>query len=1082
MIKLKIKSFINVIQQNKEFEMMKIFSLSRYGGKVLGLLLLATFLFTAKVEAQNVTKPQSPLLSLTADGSGYDYTIYPDGRLWIPPSSATTREILVPVFIQNNFFTFDATQYVVPPIYSFKFSIFYDAAAVQATGVQTTHPSYMEDILTLDGTIDEDPPFAYGWNIKWDDKPDYDFWKYIDYTTWDQIKDAPGTQVKRGRRVTITGTSTQPMRHNDKTFTNRWYVLLYVKFKIIGKQNIGDPNTTYLQTPMYISPDEIKYNDLDVTKDLPYKGFSHIFKDPSADYPALPAYPGVGGLNNEGLVDEEIFLKEPYRPGSIMVRISNGEPQFNFPSDVNEGYTINKISPDYWELEQIITVDSNNTTDPFGRLKIIIANEVERSRLTNIEIESSEPWLFTTTDQDGKAKRKRTINYLDNDILGVLKDPAGQATVKQSPYHLNIICDPTKLKLNDPTDQEKAGFYEGYLTFKSPVAKYNNVRLKVKFLFIRNPYEPRGTANPEGYPGGIFLNIRNSRSSSGDNTTLVFGTGPRGTVGVDSLYGEYHPATGLATGQTFDARFFPYPPVYPKTAAKYPNGYGDFAPNARAPRTGSKDIRDFDNNRSHIFYVRFNAGGVSNYPVVVSWDVRQFPAGARVFLRDTLNGQLFQPIDMRNGTPLDGEGNVRSFTINDASITSFLIEYTLPKDIKFLDANEKPIIKKGWNFVSLPVRPVNPTWNVFYPRAINVPYFFSQNQYQPETSLRVGVGYFVKYGDSVDKFFNGTEIREVVYPFDKVKVYAGDKPDVDDPTISGGWNAIGSVSAPMNITDISFTQFEGSPVPTIDYTLKYGVWGYSTDLGYREVSQILPGLGYWIKVNNTGYLKLVAPFIPEDERSVVNTNKEEILLSTTKLTIADNEQHTSNLYLTNNSSIDNAMFELPPVPPAGLFDVRFNNNLYLSNTNESVVKLQGTTYPVLFTIDNPNAEYTISDAVSGKVFGTIDQNNRSVVVNNTTFGAVKIERVDNVTNLNVAVYPNPVAGISTVNFTVVENGNVTIKLYNEVGSEVMTLVNGNYNNGAYAVSLNNSNLPAGAYLLKITNGSNFQVTKINVVK
>lgn len=1062
--------------------MMKIFSLSRYGGKVFGLLLLALFLFaTAKMEAL-VSRPQAPILSLTADKEGYDNTIYPDGRLWIPPSASAQREILVPVFIQNNFFTFDAKEYIVPPIYSFRFSMFYDAAAVQCVGVELVHPKYMEDVLGLNGSIDEDPPFANGWNVNWNDKVDLNFWKYIDANTWAQIKDAPGSQVKRGRRVTFDGTCTMPMRHNDKNLTDQWNVLLYVRFKIIGDQNIGDPNTTYLQTPMYVAPDEILYNGLDITKELVYKGFSHIYKNPASDYPALPQYPGLGGLDNSQSIEPDLFLKEPYRPGSIMVRISNGEPEFWFPSDANEGFSVNRVNNGEWELEQVITVDSNNVSNPNGIMKLILSDNIERSRLNWIEIESDEPWLLTTTTKDNTPRRYRSVSYIDNDILGILKDPNGDVTVDDGTFNFTVVCDPTKLKLNDPSDPEKTGIHVGYITFKSPVAKYNNVRLKIRFIYIRTPWEPKGPNNAEGYAGGIFLNLRNSRGNTGDNTTLVFGTGHRGTPGVDSLFGEYHPSRGLLD-DAFDARFFPYPPVYPDQAAAFPNGFGDFSPNQRTPRTASRDIRDYNYNGSHIYYVKFNAGGDGNYPVVLNWDTRQFPAGARVFLRDTLNGQLFQPIDMRTGTPMDGQGFVRSFTFQDASINSFIIEYTLPKDIKYVDQDGNPIIKKGWNLLSLPVRPVNSKWNLYYPNAINTPFYFSQNQYQSEENLRAGVGYFIKYSDSVDKFFTGTEIRDIQYPNDLIKVYPGDVPDPEDPATSGGWNAIGACSIPVNVTDINFSQFQTSPVPSPAYTLKFGVWQYKTDNGYKEVSQLLPGLGYWIKVNSTGYLKLIAPWTPtKSSFNLPLYTKAEILASTAKLSINDDAQHSSELYFTSNNQVKVNQFEMPPAPPAGLYDARFANNLYLSNANQSVVKLQGVTYPVLFSMENADAQYTLTDAISGQVLGTINKDNKNVTINKLTNNAVKIEKVNFVNGLAVSVYPNPVIASSNVDFAVTENGNVTLKLYNEVGTEIMTLVNADYTAGTYSVQLDAANLATGSYLLKLSNGSNFQVVKVNVVK
>lgn len=1063
--------------------MKKIFSLSRYGGAILGLLLIVAFFGAIETNAQFVTKPQAPILSLTGEQDGYDEAVYPDGRLWIPPSSSKTREILVPVFIKNNFFTFNEQEYIVPPIYSFRFSIFYDAAAVQATGVQQTHPAYMEDFLALNGTIDEDPPYAYGWNISWSDKQDLNYWRYMDEDTWNQIKDAPGSQVKRGRRITITGTSTMPLRTNDKLTTNFWGVLLYVKFKVIGKLNIGDPNTTYLQTPMYIAPDEIIYNDLDITKEPVYKGFSHVYKNPLSDYAGLPPFPGVAGLNNKDVIQEDLFLKEPYKPGSIMVRISNGEPEFDFPSDVNEGYTIKKINDAEFELEQIISIDSGSADLAIQR--ILVNNAVERSRLSYISVETNEPWLYTATDNDGNPKRFRLIRYIDNDILGTLVDPIGDPTTDDGPFYINIICDWKKLKTNDVSDPEKTGIYYGYITFRSPYAKVENVRLKVKFVFVRPPWEPRGPLNSEGTLGGIYMNIRNSRGQFGDSKILVFGTGHRGTPGVDSLFGEYHPSTGLATN-AFDARFFPHPDVYPEEANKYPNGFGDFSPNSRKPHSTSRDIRDYNSNATHIFYVKFNAAGDANYPVVLTWDTRQFPVGSRVFLRDTENGQKFPAVDMRQSTPVDGEGFIRSFTFKDATITDFIIEYSLPKEIRFVDHDDKPIIKKGWNLLSLPVRPVNASWNVFYPKAINVPFFFSQNQYQSETVLRPGVGYFVKYGDDVDKSFSGTEILSIDAPFDLVRVHPGDRSDVDDPAIAGGWNAIGGGSCPINVANISYSQYSNSPVPSPAYTLKYGVWSYRTDRGYAEVSQMLPGLGYWVKVNSTGYLKLVDICPPVLGKSTIDqplySDKTELLNTATKLVIRDDAQHENGLYFINNSKVDTRIYELPPVPPAEMFDVRFNNNLYLSNGRSEIVRLQGVEYPVVFSINNPDAEYKLTDAISGEVIGIINSAIKSVVAKNTIANVIKVEKSALTTDLSVIAYPNPVSTTSNITFAVKESGNVTIKVYNEMGNEIATLVNSDYNVGNYSTTFDASTLPAGAYLLKLTNGTNFNVVKINIIK
>jgi len=156
--------------------------------------------------------------------------------------------------------------------------------------------------------------------------------------------------------------------------------------------------------------------------------------------------------------------------------------------------------------------------------------------------------------------------------------------------------------------------------------------------------------------------------------------------------------------------------------------------------------------------------------------------------------------------------------------------------------------------------------------------------------------------------------------------------------------------------------------------------------------------------------------------------------------------------------------------------------IYTFNKNTEIVRLQGVEYPVVFSIENPDAEYTLTDAISGEVIGTINSTYKSVVAKNTIANIIKIEKSNLLTDLAINAYPNPVSSTSNITFAVKENGNVTIKLYNEMGNEIATLINSDYNVGNYSTSFDATNLPAGAYLLKLTNGTNFNVVKINVVK
>lgn len=1050
---------------------MKIFKLTRYGGKILGLAIAAFILFMNVNAFAQISRPQSPKLSLTGQNQGYDSDIYPDGRFWAAPSNSQDREILVPVFIQNNFYTMNAAEYIVPPIYSFKFSMYYDSASLKATGIQLTHPNYMEDFLRLSGTIDEDPPFAFGWTVDWYDRPDSLYWYYLSPGKWIDNQTNQNFEGKRGRKITITGNSIMPMRHNNPGPGDEWYVLLYIKFKVIGKEVIGDPySLSTLSTPMYISPDEIVFNNLDVTKQRAFEGFTHIYApDYLSKYASLPAFPGLDGLNNDDSQHVELNILEPYKPGSMYLKISNGEPYFSFPSAQEAGYTITKVNNSYYILDQVITIDSNSAQSPsYGKKTILVENGLQLSRLNYISMETSEPWLLISKDDGRTQRRLLTHKYLDNGLLGpdAKVDPIGEYTASVPPLNLTIVCDPKKLTLNDPNDNEKTGIHVGYITFKSPYARENNVRLQVKFIYIRPPFEPRGPNNLQNVASGIFLDIRNSNVNTPGNApkTLVFGTGNRASDGVDSLFGESHPTVGLS-GTQFDARFFP---VDPELAAQYPNGFGDFSPNIDLPYSDSRDIRDYTANKSHIYLVKFNAN--NGYPVVLTWNTAQFPAGSRAYLRDVLNGAYFQPIDMLTQGTVVGD-NLRSFTFVDARINSFYIEYTLPKEILYVDQFGKPIIKEGWNLLSLPVRPLQPQWDAFYPEAINIPFIFTQNQWQDSPNLEVGYGYFIKYGPMVDVTFSGTQINEISVPMDYVR-------------LNTGWNTIGALSCPTNITNISFSKYDNNDVPTLEYSLQYGIWGYNTNRGYEEASQLLPGLGYWIKVNSTGYYKLTGCGLAKNNAYSDGylTMKDDILASSVRVSISDKAEHSSDLYISNDQSMNIDNFELPPAPPAQLYDARFIDNKYLNNGTKSIIKLQGIEYPVSITIDNPDADYTFRDAISGEVLGTISRGNQGTIeVSKTMKNAIEVEKSNSLNDFEIAVNPNPVSDVSNVNVYIPETSDITLKLYNTLGTEVMTLHNGSIATGLHTFTIKSNDLPSGAYILKLTSGNVSKIVKVNLI-
>ncbi len=79
-------------------------------------------------------------------------------------------------------------------------------------------------------------------------------------------------------------------------------------------------------------------------------------------------------------------------------------------------------------------------------------------------------------------------------------------------------------------------------------------------------------------------------------------------------------------------------------------------------------------------------------------------------------------------------------------------------------------------------------------------------------------------------------------------------------------------------------------------------------------------------------------------------------------------------------------------------------------------------------------------------------------------------------------YPNPFNPTTTIKFQISSKGFVTLKIYDMIGREVATLVNGFQETGIHDVKFDASNLPSGVYLYRITAGTYAETRKLVLIK
>jgi hypothetical protein len=79
-------------------------------------------------------------------------------------------------------------------------------------------------------------------------------------------------------------------------------------------------------------------------------------------------------------------------------------------------------------------------------------------------------------------------------------------------------------------------------------------------------------------------------------------------------------------------------------------------------------------------------------------------------------------------------------------------------------------------------------------------------------------------------------------------------------------------------------------------------------------------------------------------------------------------------------------------------------------------------------------------------------------------------------------YPNPFNPITGIRYIVKDRGLVSLKVYDILGTEIVSLVNEVKEPGVYSVSFNGLNYPSGVYLYKINVNNYVSVKKMLLVK
>ena len=452
-------------------------------------------------------------------------------------------------------------------------------------------------------------------------------------------------------------------------------------------------------------------------------------------------------------------------------------------------------------------------------------------------------------------------------------------------------------------------------------------------------------------------------------------------------------------------------------------------PNPPTNDASKKDFR-YDPSNDMYWTMAFQPSS-AGYPITFTWDNTAFPSTGLFYLKDQLGGIIVN-VNMKNQN---------SYTLTNPGITSLKIEFsyfiTMPVSVN-----------TNWNIISVPLKSVDMSVNKLFQNAASLAYKYS-GTYVPVDSLVNGKGYWLKFN------------RDTTYNQLGLTVYPKNIP------VSSGWNLIGPFDENIPVNTIIST-------PPGIVTSAY----YKYSNAYSITDTLKKGKGYWVQASASGILM-----------KNTSDNNPSVLLGDslnnfTKIIVTDNDNNSSTLYLAKTNQITQN-YDLPPVPPSGIFDIRFGSDKLVESFGQNHnIKLNSTSFPYKIKITNiQNHRLRIVDAVTGNLFNKVAQEGAEIEMNMNLDNLVLIEEGILPVTYNLSQnYPNPFNPSTTIKYQIPSDGNVRIVIYDILGKEVQLLVNGFEKAGNYQITFNAMNLASGVYFYKMQSGSFSDMKRMLILK
>ncbi|MDH3269558.1 MAG: T9SS type A sorting domain-containing protein [Ignavibacteria bacterium] len=181
--------------------------------------------------------------------------------------------------------------------------------------------------------------------------------------------------------------------------------------------------------------------------------------------------------------------------------------------------------------------------------------------------------------------------------------------------------------------------------------------------------------------------------------------------------------------------------------------------------------------------------------------------------------------------------------------------------------------------------------------------------------------------------------------------------------------------------------------------------------------------------------------------------------------------------------VDLNKYELPPIPPVGMFDIRFSSGRIAEDINSSMqtIDMSGVTYPLTVRVEG--MDMRLMDE-TGRTVNVNLRSGEDVVISDATIQKLMVtgELLPTVYALEQN-YPNPFNPSTTIEFSLPEDvSNVKLSIYNALGERVAELVNSSLTAGKYQYQWNAKNAATGMYIYELRTDNFVSMKKMVLIK